>query len=230
MTNDAYPSIFHDQPSYLSSVLPAKRKDPNERRLVQERKDEEKFKQYLQNDNITSFDSFNQGIASRLSHPWMTINFEGSDSVCIVKCDPSVFPKFPISIKVTNDLSVKIWENGNIVSPLTFKWLFGKEQKCLNWSTFDSMISYLNSFTASADDKISSAILLLNDFVNLCTDDIKKEKIIFINEQLKLCQGIPRYSTDLIIWASSIYYSYPAAYVTIRDKNKLIFYLIIIVK
>lgn len=217
LKSDAYPTIFKELPTYLSTLPPVQRRDPAERLRVQDERNEEAFMQQLAKDCIEDFDDFNKGIGSRLPNNW--ILFNTNDCTCIAKFDESSFPKFPVSIRISSDLTVKVWTNGIIIASTSLKWLFGSEQKCLHWSTFDSLISYFANYASSSnpDDKIRSAISVLNDYLSACTDTTKQDKISFCVEQLTLCVCVPKYSSYLMIWAAAIYYTY----MCIQNSNKL---------
>lgn len=58
LTDDAYPTIFPNQPAYLTVKLNKQRKTPEERVKQVLQRDEENFNEWCQQDTITTFDSF----------------------------------------------------------------------------------------------------------------------------------------------------------------------------
>ena len=58
LSPDAYPSIFPNIPSYLTSESSRKRKVPEQRQLEMSARDDEQFQQWLSDDQISSFDAF----------------------------------------------------------------------------------------------------------------------------------------------------------------------------
>ncbi|KAG8175061.1 hypothetical protein JTE90_019203 [Oedothorax gibbosus] len=57
LTTDAIPTIFENQPSYMTTPAPSKRKTPAERLAEQSLRFEDEFRSYLDDDRIKSFDS-----------------------------------------------------------------------------------------------------------------------------------------------------------------------------
>ena len=65
LTSDAVPTVFPNTPSYLSTVPPTKRKAPNVRRAEAFARDEEAFRQWLDEDSIPSFDALVDNLLSK---------------------------------------------------------------------------------------------------------------------------------------------------------------------
>jgi len=58
LSKEAYPSLFENCPSYLSSEPPTKRRRPDDRRSEAEQRDNESFNAWLDDDKIKVYDEF----------------------------------------------------------------------------------------------------------------------------------------------------------------------------
>ena len=58
LTKDAYPSLFPNQPSYLSKEPPPKRTNPDERHDRVAARCEQGYENWMNEDKIESFESF----------------------------------------------------------------------------------------------------------------------------------------------------------------------------
>ncbi|KAG8174942.1 hypothetical protein JTE90_001714 [Oedothorax gibbosus] len=146
LTTDAIPTIFENQPCYMTTPAPSKRKTPAERLAEQSLRFEDEFRSYLDDDRIKSFDSFKELFPGRLPDCWL--KFISEDFVCLYKCDFSEDPHLSLAIKIYPDLSVGVWHKQIPTKTSNLVWLLGKENKCDLWSKFDCLISHLNSPTA----------------------------------------------------------------------------------
>ncbi|GBL77096.1 hypothetical protein AVEN_12738-1 [Araneus ventricosus] len=66
LTNDAYPSIFPNQPSYLSHKPSTSRKSSSEWITALKLRDEQKFAEWSTNDTVNSFEIFQETYAKKL--------------------------------------------------------------------------------------------------------------------------------------------------------------------
>ncbi|XP_035232276.1 THAP domain-containing protein 2-like [Stegodyphus dumicola] len=65
LKKDAYPTIFQNQPSYLSKKLPTKRKTPEEREAEIDIRCDKQFEQWKKNDIISDFENLINGFAKK---------------------------------------------------------------------------------------------------------------------------------------------------------------------
>jgi len=110
LTADAYPSLFPNTPSYLSSEPARKRRTPEDRLLDQSVCDDQQFQQWLADDNICSFDMLDEKLANFVADsgsPWSIIRSDGC--ICLCTFDMSDVPKIVCAIKVLRDLSVQVY-------------------------------------------------------------------------------------------------------------------------
>ncbi|KAG8171638.1 hypothetical protein JTE90_023757 [Oedothorax gibbosus] len=101
LTTDAITTIFENQPSYMTTPAPSKRKTPAERLAEQSLRFEGEFRSYLDDDRIKSFDSFKELFPGRLPDCWK--KFISDDFVCLYKCDFSEDPHLSLAIKIYPD-------------------------------------------------------------------------------------------------------------------------------
>ncbi|GBM22562.1 hypothetical protein AVEN_183989-1 [Araneus ventricosus] len=66
LTNDAYPSKFPNQPSYLSHEPSTSRKSPSERITALKLRDEQNFAEWYTNGTVNSFEIFQETYAKNL--------------------------------------------------------------------------------------------------------------------------------------------------------------------
>lgn len=68
LTNDAYPTIFPNQPSYHTLAIPKERKNPQERVQKLLQRDEGSFSDWCEHDNIPDFQYFKSEVQKRNVH------------------------------------------------------------------------------------------------------------------------------------------------------------------
>jgi hypothetical protein len=66
LTLDAYPTIFPDLPSYLTTNLPPQRKTPDQRRVEMDEREESFLEDFLAQDCISDYDTFVWEIREKL--------------------------------------------------------------------------------------------------------------------------------------------------------------------
>ena len=232
LTNDAYPTIFHNQPSYHTISVPKERKNPQERVKQLQARDEACFSKWCEQDNIPNFDSFKSDLQKRTVYPF--ILSVKDDYVAFIKLkDDSLsdIPSISVCFKVSSSLEVQIFHNNVCLPTETFKWILQSEEegdlKCNKWTKFENLVSHLNSFTDNSirnTDKINNSVNFLSQAI-LSDPDLDEKtatKIKFSLEQLKLAiTKQVRYSSELLIWAATISYSFPGAYNQLRRKSAL---------
>ena len=217
----AYPSIFKNLAPYFTTI-PTHRKDPAERMHAVEMRAEAEFSAFMENDKIQDFHDFCLQVPKKLPQEWFFFTY--SDHCFIMKCNIYTFPIFSVSFKLSKDLTVSVYHNNIQIPPDSLKWLL-PEGKCLHWSAFDSLLSFTNSYNSTPTDSLKTAVYCIEKSLELCDEEEGDlwRTVQFVNEQLKLTQmKRNQYSTDLLIWASKIFYSYPTAYHCLRNSKRLI--------
>lgn len=119
------------------------------------------------------------------------------------------------------EFDVEIFANGHQIDANKFKFIFGPNLKCNLYSKLDNFITYLinnHKELNSIDDQISTILNKINKVIDV--DESHKESLIFIHDQLKLVYSKQkRYSSDLIVFASIFFYTFPVAYRFFRDSK-----------
>lgn len=102
LSNDAYPSIFPNQPSYHSSVPPKKRQCPEERAANLIKRDEQQYQKWCLKDKII-FDSFEENIKHKLPCGWFCFTSKTlplESEILFLKIDTVAYPKIVTSFKI----------------------------------------------------------------------------------------------------------------------------------
>ena len=245
LTKDAYPSIFENQPKYLSHEPPAKRKCPQDRLAEAQQRNESEYKKWLQQDSIQSFEAFKKVYKEKLTSKWTTIDSE-SDYILFCYISHSDSPSLVVSFKIFPDLKVKAWFKSLAIPACRLNWLLGEELKCNRWSKFECLLSHFASYknsqisSSNAKEHVDCAIAMIEEAVQIevssAEDDISNEipqhtsedkdqkvdKLNFLKEQLSLIYGKKcRYSPEMLIWSCNLYFSGTSFYSKLRRSARL---------
>lgn len=226
LSSEAYPTIFENLPPYLTKKVQPERKDHEKRREEVRDRDEMQFIQWCSKDTIKTFKQFTDNCDNYLNNSWLRV-FR-CEYVLFFKLQDSYCPKIIVSFKVHENLDVEIWHENILVDMTSFKWLLGSNNKCDRWTKFENILNLLSSYNEhnlTFKQKLTYAVQLLEK----CThdDECKNNenlllKIGFVKQQISLmCTKRLKYTTDLILWCAKIYFSFPAAYLLIRDSQFL---------
>lgn len=85
LTDDAYPCLFPEQPSYLSKKVPVKRKTPEERQKEVMEREEKRFLEWCEADRIVDFENFKANVKGKVDGEWIIM--EKNDHVLLFKID-----------------------------------------------------------------------------------------------------------------------------------------------
>lgn len=207
-------------------------RNPEERIQKVLNKDEADFGKWCEQDIITSYDSFKSEIEKKCLNPFTSL--VKKDHVLFIKVEDDSFTdisKVSVSFKISHSLEVSVFYKNMHLPIENFKWILeskeGKDLKCDKWSKFDTLISQFSGYTDNSTG-IRDRIIILKEFLKealILDTEINEEKITkikFILEQLELCLASQkRYSPDLLIWAATLSYSFPGAYLSLRKTNVL---------
>ena len=133
-------------------------------------------------------------------------------------------PRIIVALKVFHDSSIQGTQHKNVLLPDSkFSWVLAsgcKKGKCNKWTMFKSPLSHLRDYDGkkpSREDRVDYAVSTLDEVVG------DGNELFFVREQLRLLlQSRKRYSSDLLIFASCIYYGIAAVYRSSRDSNQLV--------
>ena len=252
LAKDAYPSIFHNCPSYLSSEPPVKRKKPEDRHFEMQTRDDHALQQWLNLDKITSFQDLCLNFTKHVpeSSLW---NFKVTDSclLCYI-LDISEVPCIRVSIRVTDAMSVVICCGGYRVDDRNLEWVIGDNGKLDSYSKLTSLLSHYQGWESGKVDfrgKVEMALVLLRDICEQQSslissrdpeddgagdaDDedggnvISKVKCIrvvrHVVQQLDLLQQCKtKYCGDYLHWAFQVFSLSPSAYGFLRDSTLML--------
>jgi hypothetical protein len=163
LIENAYPTIFPNTPSYLSSEPPRKRKTPVDRRQEMSRRDEQQFNDWMTSDRIENFDEMSDKIYNFLKRclesKWIIKHFK--DCVFIGLTYSDDLPRFIIFVRVHNDLSVDVFKGQLRISKQSFQRILGKDNKLCCWSQLDSLISHFDAFSKDATFTVNDQVSLV---------------------------------------------------------------------
>lgn len=221
LTTDSYPTKFPNCPSYLTKVLPAARKSPSTRHEAVLARDEEQFQKWCENDTISSFEEFKVKAISQTG--WQTLSSQ--EHVLFYKISDIESPRITVSFKIYNDFSVEIWHAETKLCLKSFKYLLGDELKCDRWTKFDCLLNKLAVYEIK-EQSFEDKLLIAATILEMCVDngnEESNEKLQFLEEQIRLLTLKQlRYSANLIVWCAKFFYSFPSAYIMIRECKVLI--------
>lgn len=135
-------------------------------------------------------------------------------------------PDILYSFSIDKNYKVSIFKRKISIHPKTFSFL-EPGNKCTTYSTLNLLAAELKIFEFQEDIYFSESIKnISNEIENLYSmENLQKtyqKKLEFLSEQLSLIRkNMPRYSSDLLIFASLFYMSYPAAYRFLRESDYL---------
>jgi len=227
---DAYPSLFPNTPSYLSSEPARKRRTPEDRLLDQSARDDQQFQQWLADDNICSFDVFDEKLAKFIADngsPWSIIRSDGC--ICLCTVDLSDVPKIVCAIKVLRDLSVQVYRGQYSENFDSLKWLLGDELKLSCWSQLSSLLSHFSSCgddvdTVSVQSRVNTIVRYLQDLIEVTASDDQfnddtVSRLKFLREQVSLLfMSASRYSADTLLIAFRLFVISASVYNRLRSS------------
>jgi len=211
LTADAYPTIFPNTPSYLTSEPSRKRKAPEDRRLEMSARDEQQFLQWMTDDQISSFDVFCDKIdnfVSDVDNQWVIIRSCGCVNICMV--DMSNVPQFLTVIKIHETMEVEVYGGNSRLSNSSLAWVLGAECKLVCWSQISSLMSHFASVSVGVDvssvksqaDIVKQHLQELIELANN-SDDYEPDvvsRLKFLSEQISLLfMSQLRYSSETFL-------------------------------
>lgn len=127
LVKGAVPTIFENQPTYMSKNV-SLRKSPEERANAIIRKDEEIFVEWCKNDKISSFNEMKVKLSKK---NLLDYKYEIHDEYIILfKVSYEPYPTVHSSIKIDNNWNVNISADG-LPDPISkLQWLLGNDLVC----------------------------------------------------------------------------------------------------
>lgn len=233
LKNEAYPTIFLNQPSYMTTSVGPSRVDP----LVREYKKQTNMEQVKlkqeERKNIVSLENLRNKYKSKLKNldSLTFIDNVNSLHVLYITSIENSCPEITASLTVGNDLSVKVYKNSLLVPKQLYDHILEDNQLCKTWPMLQQLIDFLKNDREGDTEKITE--LKLNKVLDILKDCCKSgshldsnvmSTIHFLAEQVKLVLSTGKsvkYSPEMLVWSCTIFYSFPAAYKFIRNSNVL---------
>ncbi|KAF5275006.1 hypothetical protein FQA39_LY06943 [Lamprigera yunnana] len=147
LSEDAFPTIFSGQSSYLSQPIPAKRKSPEERRDQILQRDEVHFKACCEKDKIESYEDLLSKLKELNLHDFSS---KIENDIVLYKLDTKDMPFVMVFLKIFNDLSIEICLNGCKIPSKKYASILGDSLLCAKHSALDSLLGRLSSLNNSA--------------------------------------------------------------------------------
>jgi len=233
LTEDAVPTLFPNTPSYLSTVLPLKRKHPDDRRAEASARDDEVLQNFLDADIITTFDILRTDLPSKvmdLGTDWIFVSTAKHDYMLFVNIDSlnSGCPVISASFKVLSDMSVKIFDSKQCRDSNELAWLLGDESKLTRWSQLPNICTFLTNSC-----KVLNPIPTAAEHINVVKDRFKQLihaskndegnkmefRLKFLLKQFELLYSVQnRYSPDCLLLAFKIYCLSRPVYSYLRES------------
>lgn len=229
LTDDAYPTIFENQPSYMTTSLPPKRKPPILRHLQQEKRKKIEEERNKEADRISGFEDLKNRVSEQtkpFEDEFILKIFE--NKVCLMnivegECNTDL-PYIKKCVTINNELGIRFLYKKVEINNKELISIIGNTKICNTWSVLTKLLQYTRNYNVqnTTVDTVAYICKMLAKVRNDTTCTITLDKLKFCQEQIQLinCQKI-RYSTDILIWASMVFFTFPGAYCLIEKSNLL---------
>ena len=220
LKEDAVPSIFPNQPSYLSSTASEPRTShatAESRRVSENSMLQLQVEQFELSEKIDSLDDL---IVKFNSNNHIPGNFfmrrcQNNNSLLFLSVnEDSSPPSVAASVLVHPDLSFLAWKGDCLVSDEDLSVCMQFTRRIYRLSDFQNLLSFL--LNDDLPDPIQSVISILLAYMNSNTrSDHENHKISFLIDQLKLLSVLPNqrsYSTSLLVSALVWHAHSPSCY------------------
>lgn len=232
LAEGAFPTIFANQPKYMSSEAPVIRKSIETRNIeknANKKLVEEKLNQKQQ---ILHFNDLVLNYKKKVKRALLldlTV-VESKSCLCFFKNSnvEAGCPAITASLRLKQDLSVELYRNTGPMEKNEYLSILAESKICDTWPKLAKLAELLFNVNADVDNvtsKLNRAIRILKECCDQKyqltegTEDILK----FVTEQLYLILHVenPKYSSEMLIWSCSFFYSYPSAYAFLRNSRTL---------
>ena len=229
LTTDAYPSIFPNLPSHLSTEPAVKRKALDSRRGDMLAREEQMLTDWLHEDKIVTYEELCGKIDSFMKDYANWIIVKNVDYICLCNITVSDTPRLHVAIRFDRSLHVDVYKGELKLDDGALEWILGKSCKLLMWSQLCNLLSHFSgvavgSHIMSVKDTVSSIHCVLNDLCERITDSEDDysnviSRLKFINEQIALLfQEQRRYSPDTLVFAFRLLCVSRVGYDLIRER------------
>jgi len=183
LSDDAVPTLFPNTPSYLSSVPPPKRRNPDDRRAELSEREDQQFQSWLDVDIILDYSAFVTKLSSDavLGSNWTFVNkgnFILFVNIDVSSCPcPTVFASFTVS----SDMTLTTFDSKQPRDSTELSWLLGDDSKLTRWSQLPNICAHLNNTCLPLN-----AVPTIDDHVTIIKDQMKQLIHASRNDQLQL--------------------------------------------
>lgn len=222
------PSIFENQPKYLSSSKPPPRCDPEERRKHTLQRKADKIQDFLNSDNIHSFSDIITLAESKLNlNKW---NFKVMEqnvffyllNVDCVEDTTDEDVKVIASIKISDNLIVSVFINNNELSSNDLKWILSQDKRVTRWSQIINLLSRYSlesKCLIDSDFYVEKACVYLNLAINNLTEknfNIRPTLELLENQLYLLNATRKQYTMPTLLFSFAIYSQSSSTYNCLR--------------
>lgn len=232
---DACPTVFENQPVYLTRNLPPPRRDPASRREEIRQREEDRKSQVKILDTINSLSDIKERYKLKCDdHAIKHFHLHASEDTLNFF---SVYQtkrgnvKVLISLLISKDLSFNVLSRDDIIindDPKILEISYGRKRLCL-WSQLNALLEYLFNenrqinINCSTEDHISSVNSSLGSLIDDCLDnpDVSK-RLTFLQEQFNLLfKKKVSYCVNTLVWFATLLFAFPGSYNYIRVAKLL---------
>ena len=142
----AIPRIFPGLSDYLSTPKTATRSSPGKRRRRADDVHNQKQNEWLENDQIGSYDGIVSTLTLKLRQVYPEIHVQHRETHSVlfkfkdnddIDCNPTVC----FCLRIFKDMHIRLWIEGVEVKSSEYKWLFSHTKHCLAlWSQLFELI------------------------------------------------------------------------------------------
>src|SRR5688572_14034296 len=224
---DAYPCLFPNNSSYLSSEPPKKRKSPAERFAEQSARDNEEFQKWMQEDEISSYDELllkiDDFVKTLSDTQWITLH--DKNCLCIYTVDLFDKPRITTAVKILRSLNVEVYRGESHVTSQSLTWILGKQCLLKCWSQLSSVLSHFSTDVGrlSVKEQVEVVKQDLHELTEMITDsddygaDVLA-RLTFLSEQISLLFASKmKYSRDTLCIAFRFFAASATVYRRLRD-------------
>lgn len=220
----AVPSVFPNLPAHLSTSEVTPQQDPSRRRMEAVRRANAENENWLVSDQILRMaDILNQPLKFNI-RKWPSKSFD--DHIFLYSLSFNRRASISYSIIITNDFKIQIYYNNTELDMKKFQWVLGKDLKCDRFSQIENLLSSLDNVgvVSLTTREIVTDIITKMKLLHNHVDCNKNGKLLeFLEQQLVLwVSSKNKYSTELLIFSSSMFFMFPAAYRFLRDSGLLV--------
>ena len=208
---DAYPSVFPNLPSYLSEEPAVKRKTPDSRRTEMDVRDEQRFENWMFDDQIVNFDELSAKVDQYIKKDYSDwIISRTAEYICIYRMNLVDSPRINVALRIDASLHVDVFKGELQLASQSIAWVVGADCAVKCWSQLSTLLSHFSNVVDNDDElSISDTIACIGRLLDsLCSklsdcdcDDYSADvesRLRFISEQFSLLfLSQRRYSSEM---------------------------------